>query len=80
MVQFGLVDKKELVPLDELNEAILAENSKAPRWMRRIDKLSRLLIVQLYKKRRIAWKDAIEGLPCHHSPSLWTIGDFSVKP
>jgi hypothetical protein len=26
VVQFDLVDKKELAPLDELNEAILAED------------------------------------------------------
>jgi MOB kinase activator 1 len=28
LTQFDLVDKKELVPLDELNEAILAEDGK----------------------------------------------------
>lgn len=28
-MQFDLVDRRELVPLDELNEAILAEDAKA---------------------------------------------------
>jgi len=30
-MQFDLVDRKELAPLDELNDAILAEDMKAPR-------------------------------------------------
>jgi len=30
-MQFDLIDKKELAPLDELNDAILAEDMKAPR-------------------------------------------------
>lgn len=28
-IQFDLIDKKELAPLDELNDAILAEDGKA---------------------------------------------------
>lgn len=30
-MQFDLVDRKELAPLDELNDAILAEDMKVPR-------------------------------------------------